>query len=143
MNTIWFFGDSYIDPRDGGDIDGDQISSIDRKSWTHRVAQAFPTHESKNLAIKGASLDHMYTIYNKNRDRFERGDIVVLTLTAFRRLFLSCGELRPNFLHENFRLGDLGREDNKEGEIYYKYFESDLFNLRAHMSIQELVLNAF
>jgi hypothetical protein len=134
MNKIWFFGDSYI---------ADRRPYISSKSWTLHVTEAFPKYESENLAFAGSSLDHMYTIYNENRDNFKKGDIVILTLTSHNRLFLSSGKTKPNFLHSSFRMLDNGRFDVQEDEKYYGYFASDFFNIRAQKSIKNLVVDAF
>lgn len=137
MSKIWFFGDSYIADR------RPFPPTTPSKSWTLDVVEAFPTYESENLAVPGASLDHLYTIYNENRDKFKKGDIVILTITSYNRLFLSSGEKVPNFLHVNFRMTDNGRVSVEEDDKYYGYFVSDLFNLRAQENIQNLVIDAF
>ena len=134
MNKIWFFGDSYI---------ADRRPYISSKSWTLHVTEDFPEYESENLALAGSSLDHMYTIYNENRNNFKKGDIVILTLTSHHRLFLSSGKTKPNFLHSSFRMTDSGRIPLEEDDKYYGYFASDLFNIRTQKSIKNLVVDAF
>ena len=59
------------------------------KSWTTMVSEAFQEYGSKNLGLPAASLDHLYYTYDKNKNNFKSGDIIVIVLTNYLRIFLS------------------------------------------------------
>jgi hypothetical protein len=132
MSKIWFFGDSYIS------------SYKLAKSWTINVQEEFIDYDSENLGLPGSSLDYLYYIYNKRRTEIKEGDIVILTLTTYHRLFLKHeipgknSFLFPDFIHTQ---GE-GHEWINEGHEYYGHFVSDLFNLPVHEALKNVFLNS-
>jgi len=132
MNKIWFFGDSYVDPR------------MRAKSWTINVQEAFPDYDSENLAMSASSLDFLYYTYEQKRKQFVKQDIVIMSLTTIQRLFLRRYDesSRPSFLQHN-RIKTIGdMELIKEGHPWYNYFALDLFNPEVHTANPNLFLNS-
>jgi hypothetical protein len=132
MSKIWFFGDSYIATHNVA------------KSWAINVQEEFIDYDSENLGVSGSSLDYLYYIYNKRRTEIKEGDIVILTLTTYHRLFLKHETpkkksfLFPDFIHTQ---GE-GLEWINEGHEYYGHFVSDLFNLPVQAALKNVFLNS-
>lgn len=132
MSKIWFFGDSYI------------YNYKVAKSWTINVQEEFIDYDSENIAVPGSSLDYLYYTYNKRRTEIKEGDIVILTLTTYHRLFLKHEKpVNPSFLFPDFiQTQGEGLEWINEGHEYYGHFVSDLFNLPVHEALKNVFLNS-
>ena len=133
MSKIWFFGDSYAEPPN--------TKRTSAKSWTINVAEAFPEYDIENHANGGSSLDYLYYIYNKQRNEFQRGDIVIFTITTATRLFLSGDTDRPYFMHLNYRGTPEGRKNHVRGDKYYDYFVSEFFNIDSITAMLDIFLD--
>lgn len=135
MNTIWYLGDSYISPPD-------MHKNYTAKSWTTMVSEAFQEYDSKNLGLPAASLDHLYYTYDQNKNNFKSGDIIVIALTNYLRIFLSNEDEtddHPRFMNCNFLLDSTGTHFHQEGDKYYDFFVSEFYNEK----VVKTVLNIF
>lgn len=131
MSKIWFFGDSYI------------ATHKVAKSWAINVKEEFIDYDSENLGLPGSSLDYLYYTYNKRRTEIKEGDIVILTLTTYHRLFLKHENPVPSFLFPEFiHTQGEGLEWINEGHEYYGHFVSDLFNLPVQEALKNVFLNS-
>ena len=134
MSKIWFFGDSYAEPPN--------TKKTSAKSWTINVAEAFPEYDIENHANGGSSLDYLYYTYNKQRNQFQRGDILIFTITTSARLFLSSGDEEiPHFMNINYRSTDKGAELHIKGDKYYDYFVSEFFNIDSITAMLDIFLD--
>jgi hypothetical protein len=133
MSKIWFFGDSYAEPPD--------TKKTSAKSWTINVAEAFPEYDIENHAKGGSSLDYLYYTYNKQRNQFQLGDIVIFTITTATRLFLSGDTDRPYFMNINYRGTPEGQKNHVRGDKYYDYFVSEFFNIDSITAMLDIFLD--
>jgi hypothetical protein len=136
MSKIWFFGDSYVTRI--------HESQSEIKSWTLSVHEAFPEHDSENLALSASSIDYLYFAYEQKRKHFSDQDIVIMSLTTIHRLFLRRHDetSSPIFLQHN-RMHKRGpMEVIDEDHPWYNYFLLDLFNPEAHKAKVNLFLNS-
>lgn len=140
MNKIWFFGDSYVDRR------------MRAKSWTINVQEAFPDYDSENLAMSASSLDFLYYTYERSREDFKSGDIVIMSLTTIERILLRDDRvdtlrfLRPTGI-SSYVNGKFVEKSEKESPMSEdhpspEYFVSDLFNPEVHRAKLNLFLNS-
>lgn len=145
-NKIWFLGDSYV-------ATSWWLEKHGKKSWTNMVTEAFPEYAHENLALAGSSLDFLYFTYERSREYFKSGDIVIMSLTNIERIFLRDDTVDTvRFLRStgiaSYVKGKYIKNSEKnpiimpEDHPWYDYFVSDLFNPKAHKAKVNLFLNS-
>jgi len=143
MNTLWTFGDSYI-----------QAKPMDSESsWVKLIAHELGL-ESKAFGKNATSLEYMYKCVDDNLRNFKENDIVIITLTNhFRRWIIAerpefswlpiieiLAEYKHNidFYKQYFATLDLGII-TRELKFFLFYLESQT----RHMKIKPIVFNCF
>ena len=143
MNTLWTFGDSYI-----------QAKPMDSESsWVKLIAHELGL-ESKAFGKNATSLEYMYKCVDDNLRNFKENDIVIITLTNhFRRWIIAerpefswlpiieiLAEYKHNidFYKQYFATLDIGII-TRELKFFLFYLESQT----RHMKIKPIVFNCF
>lgn len=146
-NKIWLLGDSYVA------VSNDTwLEKNGAKSWTKMVTEKFPEYAHENLAFAGSSLDFLYLTYERSREDFKSGDIVIMSLTNIERILLrderadTLRFLRPVGI-VSFVNGKFVKKLEKESPLSVdhpspEYFVSDLFNPETHKAKVNLFLNS-
>jgi len=103
-NTLWTFGDSFINTYSRMPIG---------ENWTQMLAKKLGM-ELKDFGLSGSSLEYSTFQYTEHYDEIKEGDIVIVALTAFgARKWLNINDIRIQTPHRLESAEDLTEQDKQ------------------------------
>ena len=140
MNTLWFFGDSFIEywPNWGSA----------EKTWVQLLCDKYQDHHPMFLGLGGAGNDYTNYMFNLHKDNIKENDMVVVIITGFHRKLISSSiKNKLNYINTRGK-GSIELDRNnipdphtlfnqniseKDEEI--QYFTGNLYNPTLELSI--------